>query len=84
MLALKADVRRALARSAFYMAEFVEKHSHNITVALSSAGILGDRGHASVTDAALTIPGVPIFCFGCDLRQWRRGACRSDYNTTSD
>ncbi len=22
-------------------------------------------------------------CFGCDLRQWRRGACRSDYNTTS-
>ena len=21
--------------------------------------------------------------FGCDLRQWRRGACRSDYNTTS-
>ena len=23
------------------------------------------------------------FCFGCDLRQWRRGACRSDCNTTS-
>ena len=23
------------------------------------------------------------FCLGCDLRQWRRGACRSDYNTTS-
>ena len=22
-------------------------------------------------------------CFVCDLRQWRRGACRSDYNTTS-
>ncbi len=22
-------------------------------------------------------------CFGCDLRQWRRGACRSDNNTTS-
>ena len=22
-------------------------------------------------------------CFECDLRQWRRGACRSDYNTTS-
>ena len=21
------------------------------------------------------------FCFGCDLRHWRRGACRSDYNT---
>ena len=59
MLALEADVRRALARSGFYTAEFVEKHSHNITVALSSAGILGDRGHASVTAAALTIPGVP-------------------------
>ena len=24
-----------------------------------------------------------VFCFGCDLRQWRRGACRNDYNTTS-
>ena len=22
-------------------------------------------------------------CFACDLRQCRRGACRSDYNTTS-
>ena len=30
MLALEADVRRALARSRFYTAEFVEKHSHNI------------------------------------------------------
>ena len=63
VLGLEADVRRALARSGFYTAEFVEKHSHNITVALSSAGILGDRGHASVTAAALTIPGVPIFLF---------------------
>ena len=22
-------------------------------------------------------------CFVCDLRQWRRGQCRGDYNTTS-
>ena len=51
ILALEADVRRALARSRFYTAEF-----DKITV---RAGILGDRGHASVTAAALTIPGVP-------------------------
>ena len=24
-----------------------------------------------------------VYCFGCELSQWRRGACRGDYNTTS-
>ena len=33
----------ALARSGFYTAEFVEKHSHNITVALSSRAMVFTR-----------------------------------------
>ena len=40
---------------------------------------------ATVIDVALTFlrAWCPFVCFGCDLRQWRRGACRGDYNTTS-
>ena len=42
-VAPRSPPRWALVRSRMYTAEFVEKHSHNITVAMSSAGILGDH-----------------------------------------
>ena len=51
MLALEAGVRQALTSSGQAEAQPQQ--------ALSGAGILGGRGHASVTAAALTIPGVP-------------------------
>ena len=37
----------------------------------------------SISIGSLSIPDMSRFLFGCDLRQWRRGACRSYYDTTN-
>ena len=65
-----------------------ETHTHTHTRTHAHTSRQRDRQthrhrHTHTNAHTLSYSHSLCFCFYCVLRQWRRGACRSDYNTTS-